>query len=131
MNEYLVIDSGRYSCTTSLRTSVNTVCMALRFPEKLRWCSIEQVCQGELIYVYSQGPPESADPNETLGGTILSRAGQCLASVDELLITDHYLSVLFPSFNASLHKSITMSSRRYFGFHVSISYSQRKRFTFV
>ena len=41
MNEYLAIDSGGYLCSNALIT-----CMARCFPEKPRWYSIEQVCQG-------------------------------------------------------------------------------------
>ena len=43
MEEYLATDSDEYLCTNSSRFNCS---IAGRFPEKLKWCSIEQVCQG-------------------------------------------------------------------------------------
>ena len=43
MNKYLARDSGGY---TYEQPSRNNCSVAGCFPEKLRWCLIEQVCQG-------------------------------------------------------------------------------------
>ena len=46
MNAYLVIDSGGHWYKQASHINCS---MAGCFPEKLRWCLIEQVCQGSKV----------------------------------------------------------------------------------